>query len=353
MPSEVEGVNRAGTAHDAATGFAAIDSHAHFFGSGPAHRRPLTDDPRWPYLVVQDDGSGVIMCGDTVFRRVQRSLWSVPDRLAELDAVRIERQVISPVPVTLTYWAPVEQALQFSRAVNDAIAEASAASEGRLIGLGTVPLQDVPSAVAELERLAGELGLRGVEIGACVEDRELDHPDLLPFFEAAQALGAAIFVHPLEGGANAVRRRGQPYDFGLGMLTDTAMAAGALVFGGVLERCPKLRIALAHGCGTFAWAYPRLRLAAQAFLGQDAERVDQYTRSLWVDALVFDPSHLGLLISRFGAGRVMLGTDHPFVPGQLAAGRYVIDAAIREGSVPADLERGILGGNVLEWLRLQ
>ena len=109
-----------------------------------------------------------------------------------------------------------------------------------------------------MHRLVSELGLAGVEIGAQIDGRELDDQCLVPLFDAAEELDCIVFVHPMGGGQGTLRRDGQPYDFGLGMLTDTALAAAALVFGGVLERHPKLRVVMAHGCGTFPWALPRL-----------------------------------------------------------------------------------------------
>jgi aminocarboxymuconate-semialdehyde decarboxylase len=214
-----------------------------------------------------------------------------------------------------------------------------------------VPLQDVPLAVAELDRLVNTLGLAGVQIGTNIAGRELDHPGLGPFFEAAADMGAAIFVHPLDGGENAIRRTGQPYDFGLGMLTDTAMAATALICGGVLDRWPRLRICLAHGCGTFPWAAPRLRLATTLTAGADLTgRFDQLVRQLWVDDLVFDPEHLRLLTRRFGDGHVMAGTDYPFIPGQLENARDFVESAAQQDIITSQQARAILSANAHDFI---
>lgn len=296
-----------------------VDTHAHFF---PAGLRPPSPgaDPRWPVLRPDtgDRTRGGIHQGDTLFRAVDSRLWDVPDRLASMDTFGITQQLISPVPVMLTTWADAEPATAFAREVNDGIAAAVAQSGGRLVGLAGVPLQDVDAAIRELERAATELGLAGVEIGTRVEDRELDDPALAPFFAAAADLGASIFVHPMDGGTGAVRRAGQPYDFGLGMLTDTALAATALLTGGVLDRHPDLRIGFAHGCGTLAWAAPRIGLALSIWgEGGRSAAFDDLLRHLWVDTLVLDPAHLPLLVHRFGADHVMVGTDAPFIPGQL------------------------------------
>jgi aminocarboxymuconate-semialdehyde decarboxylase len=190
----------------------------------------------------------------------------------------------------------------------------------------------VSLAVPELHRLVTELGLSGVQIGTQIAGRDLDDPELTPFFDAAAELAASIFVHPLDGGGNAIRRSGQPYDFGLGMLTDTAMAATALICGGVLDTRPDLRIGLAHGCGTFAWAAPRLKLGMLLSKNPVShDNFDELVARLWADTLVFDPRQLPLLIARFGAGHVMFGTDYPFIPGQLEGGREFIRSAIDHG----------------------
>jgi aminocarboxymuconate-semialdehyde decarboxylase len=328
-------------------GYTAVDVHAHHFPDGLTDLASVTGDGRWPSLVRDDDVSGRIMLGQREFRNVRSSLWDVPQRIAELDAAGIDIQLVSPVPITLTDWAPAREAAEFAHEMNDGIAADVAASRGRLVGLGALPVQDIDAAIAELERVVTSLGLRGVEIGCRLADRELDDPHVRPLFEAAAALGAVVYVHPLGGGDGALRRTGQPYDFGLGMLTDTALAAGALVFGGVLRQLPDLQVVMSHGCGTFPWALPRLRLGA--IVGGDAasDHTD-LARRLWVDTLVFDAEHLRLLAQRFGPEHIMLGTDHPFIPGQLEDQPAQVRAAVERGILNEAQARGVLGGNALD-----
>lgn len=310
-----------------------VDTHAHFFPAGlsaPAGG----SDPRWPVLRADPEQptAGGIHQGDSLFRTVNSQLWDVDDRLASMDTHGIEQQLISPVPVMLTTWADAEPAAAFAREVNDGIAAAVDASGGRLAGLAGVPLQDVDVAITELERAVTELGLAGVEIGTRVEGRELDDPQLAPFFAAAAELDASIFIHPMDGGTGSVRRAGQPYDFGLGMLTDTALAATALLTGGVLDRHPELRLGFAHGCGTLAWAAPRLELALSIW-GEEGRSAafDDLLRHLWVDTLVLDPAHLPLLVHRFGPDHVMVGTDAPFIPGQLTGLAGLLAGGVEHG----------------------
>lgn len=326
-----------------------VDAHAHHFPSSLDAFSSSTGEV-FPRLVIDDQRSGRIMVGDQMFRPVGSQLWDLDHRLQAMDEAGVGLQVISPVPVMMMYGASAEGALEYASAVNDALAAEVASSDGRLVGLATVPLQEPDLAVEELERAMGELSLRGVQIGTTIAGTELDDPSLTSFWEAAERLEAAVFIHPVDGGGGAVRRSGQPYDFGMGMLTDTSIAATGLVFGGVLEQFPRLRIGLAHGCGTFGWVYPRLRKAHGLWGVGPVEAADERMRSLWVDTLVLDPEHLRLLVHRFGADKVMVGTDHPFFPDVFAAaGSFVRDAADAR-ILDGDIVQPILSDNALRFL---
>lgn len=165
-----------------------------------------------------------------------------------------------------------------------------------------------------------------------------------------------VFIHPAHQ-ATATRRSGVPYEFGIGMLTDTALAGAALVYGGVLDRHPGLRVALAHGCGALPWVHPRLRYITEhgaARAGTDGAapagaHLDDLLRSLWVDCLVFDPAHVPLLVERFGADHVLYGTDHPFLPEGFDGPRNLVTEAIHAGS---GLDHRCLGANAEAFLGL-
>ncbi|GAA3232882.1 hypothetical protein GCM10017691_27960 [Pseudonocardia petroleophila] len=181
-------------------------------------------------------------------------------------------------------------------------------------------------------------------------ERDLDDPSLDPVWAALAATGSAVLVHPVDEGRGVLRRTGPPYDLGLGMLADTALAAGALVFGGVLERHPDLRVALAHGCGAFPWAYPRLRVAAaRGGVTGDPARRDELVRLLYADTLVFDDEHLRLLVHRFGPGRLLLGSDAPFFPDQMALSIASVERARSAAVLPPGVD---LTANALAYLGL-
>jgi aminocarboxymuconate-semialdehyde decarboxylase len=321
--------------------FTAVDVHAHYFGADV----PVSGGTA-PRLVISGS-DGRIMQGENTFRVVQPVLWDVPLRLAEMDRAGISHQVISPVPVTMEYAVGDPG---YARAMNDSIAAACAASGGRLLGLGCLPLA-ARGAVAELERCL-DIGLHGVEIGTRIAGQDLDAPGLGAFWAACDAGAAAVFVHPVRGGREVVRRAGAPYDLGLGMLTDTAIAAASLVFGGVLEEHQRVRVALAHGCGSFAWAYPRLRVAAGLTQRDKSAEWDSSVRRLYADSLVFDDEHLRLLAHRFGADRLLLGSDAPFFPDQMAKSMASVDEARRSGALPGHVDHEFLAGNALDFLGL-
>jgi aminocarboxymuconate-semialdehyde decarboxylase len=363
-----------------------IDMHTHFFPAGMADLAAETGDSRWPSLAVNPDGSARIMRGAEVFRPVAETCWNLARRAEAMDEAGIDHHVLSPVPITLTTWAEPVLAIRFARMQNEAFAEAVAQSVssfsgssaagvtqdsagasgasgasgssggGRFSWIGCVPLQDTDAAIAELDFGVNELGMLGVEIGSEVCGRELDDPSLRPFFAAAQELDVAIFIHPTDG-AGAIRRGGIPYEFGLGMLTDTAMAAAALVFGGVLDEFPKLRVGLAHGCGSFAWSYPRLvRGASMNPANGTPDVIGAHTASLlgrlWVDTLVFDPEHIPLLIERFGADHLMLGSDFPFYPPTFGSSLEPITGAVVCNHCTPTQATNMLGPNANTFLQL-
>jgi aminocarboxymuconate-semialdehyde decarboxylase len=306
-----------------------------------------TGDPLWPRVVPDTDGSevGEVRRGAEVFRVVRRPFWDADARIADMDRHGIDVQVVSPIPVAITYWADAREADRFARAQNDAIAAAVDGSGGRLLGLGTVALQAPDLAVSELRRACGELGLSGIEIGTVVAGRELDDPSLRPFFRAACELGVPLFIHPIDG--SGVLRCSSPLiDFALGMHADSSLAATALVYGGVLRELPDLRVCLSHGGGSFPWTHPRLRLLR----GRERDQLDEDVRRLWADCLVFDSLHLPLLVARYGAQHVVLGSDYPFIPPSMHDPRQPLAEAVEQGllrGADADL---IMGQNALTFL---
>jgi len=319
---------------------------------------------RWPDLrerygyggfvqLAHDPAGGCarMMRDGECFRVVEPNLWSAERRLAECDRAGVDVQVLSTVPVMFSYWARPEHALDLSRLLNDHVASLVARWPRRFVGLGTVPLQDPDLAIGELERCVGELGLAGVQIGSHVNDWNLDRAELFPVFRRAAELGAAVFVHPWD---MLGRERMTKYWLAwlVGMPTETTLAICSLVFGGVFERLPALRVGFAHGGGSFPGTLGRIEhgfhVRPDLCATDNALSPSAYVRRMWVDSLVHDADALRHIVRRFGAERVCLGTDYPFplgeeVPGALIEGIEEFDEPTRQC---------LLGGAALQFLGL-
>jgi aminocarboxymuconate-semialdehyde decarboxylase len=222
--------------------------------------------------------------------------------------------------------------------LNDHIAGLVDAHPRRFLGLGTLPMQAPELAVRELERCVEELSLAGVQIGSHINAWNLDQPEIFPVFARAAELGAAIFVHPWD--MLAPERMSKYWlRWLVGMPTETALAICSVIFGGVLERLPDLRIAFAHGGGGFPGTLGRIehgfRVRPDLCAVDNAVNPRNYLGRFWVDSLVHDPDALRYLIRLVGTRRIALGSDYPFplgeaVPGSLIESMEELSAEDRE-----------------------
>jgi aminocarboxymuconate-semialdehyde decarboxylase len=274
--------------------------------------------------------------------------WDVSQTLAAMDARRIDVAAVSPSPILFhTQW-PAELVTPLHRRVNDAMAKLGRAHPTRFAPLGTVPLQDIRAAVEELER-AMSLGLAGIEIETHAAGRNLDDPELRPLLAKAAELGAVIFLHPLAVlGAN--RLRAFYLTNLIGNPTDTAVAVASLIFGGVLDALPDLKLVCAHGGGSTPalcgrWDHGsrvRPELAHLSRLPSDA------LRQLHFDSLTHSPLALELLVRTVGADRIVLGSDYPYDMGDPQA----VERIERASFLAADERQRILGENARDLLSL-
>ena len=328
-----------------------IDTHTHIL---PKNWPDLSK--RYGYggfIQLEHHGPGCarMMRDGQAFREVQANTWDPGTRMTECDADGVHVQVLSTVPVMFSYWAKAEDALDLSRLLNDHIAEVVAAHPRRFIGLATVPMQAPDLAIRELERAVGELGLAGIEIGTHVNAWNLEEAQLFPVFEAAEALGAAVFVHPWD--MMAPERMSKYWTSWLvGMPTETCLAICSMLFGGVLERLPNLRVLFAHGGGSFPATLGRIQhgfdVRPDLCAVDNARGPTEYLGKFWLDSLVHDPRMLEILLAQIGAEKIALGTDYPFPLGELEPGKLIASMDFAR-----EIRELLLHGAALSWLDLE
>lgn len=277
-------------------------------------------------------------------------LTRIEQRLADMDAMGVDVQVVSPSPTQYYYWADAELAREIVRVGNEAIARLCQDRPTRLAGLGSVALQHPELACEQLEHALKVLGLRGVEISTSVNGLELDDPSLRIFWARAEALGALVFIHPM--GTTLGARTASHYLVNtIGQPLETTIALSRLIFGGVLDEHPALRILAAHGGGYLptsigrsdhAWAV-RPEAAANTRV-----RPGDWLKRIWFDSVVYDPLALRHLVDRVGASQVVVGTDYPF-----DMGHYDVHALVDEiPGLTEEQRAAILGGNaarLIDW----
>jgi aminocarboxymuconate-semialdehyde decarboxylase len=313
-----------------------------------------------------------MMKGEKVFREVTDNTWDPKRRIEDMDRTNISMQVLSTVPVMFSYWAKPADGLDLCRRLNDHIASVVREHPGRFAGLGTIPLQDPELAARELRRCMGELGLHGVEIGTHVDANEhchgpdcrnLDHPSLDLVWSAAEETGAAIFVHPWDMlGKQRMPKYWLPWL--VGMPAETSLAICCMMFSGVFERFPKLRVAFAHGGGAFPFTIGRIDHAFHvrpdlvaidnnveprnylARLGGDGRTLPA---RFYVDSLVHDANALEVLLKLFGPNRIALGSDYPFPLGEAHPGQLIDSLS----TLNADAKAQLLGGTACEFLGIK
>jgi aminocarboxymuconate-semialdehyde decarboxylase len=294
-----------------------IDVHTHIV---PEHFPPVghrSAGTRWPSMDHVEPGQANVMIAGRNFRTVLDRCWHVPRRLREMAEPNyaVDRQVLLPMPELLAYHLTPQDGLDLARYLNEVLLRMVEQAPDRFYALGSLPLQDVALAIAELEQIKRQ-GLHGVEVLSNVNGKSLGEPEFLPFFQAAQSLDMPIFVHA-QHPTFMDRIVGPPLlENAVGFPIEGALGLASMITGQVLEACPQLRLAFSHGGGTFMQLLPRIENAwrknpaLQAHLPQPPLA---YARMCFYDDIFFDNRTLQYLLDTVGSSQVMIGSDYPFM----------------------------------------
>ena len=302
------------------------------------------------YLHHHKEGAAMMMKGPKFFREIQANCWDPGIRIEEYAQLGTQVQVVSTIPVMFSYNAQPKDALDVSEFLNDHIATICQKYPKNYIGLATIPMQDAELAIQELTRCKNELGLPGIQIGSNVNDKNLSSPRFFPIFEACEKLGMAIMIHPWNMmGFHSMERYWLPWL--VGMPAETSRAACSLIFGGVLERLPGLRINFSHAGGSFL---PTIGRVEHGFnCRPDLVAIDNpinprnYIGKFWVDSITHDPLIMKYILEMQGSKKVTLGSDYPFPLGDLEIGAF-----IEKMELPDETVEDIFCNATLEWLDL-
>ncbi len=294
-----------------------IDIHAHVVPQG-LWRAADAAKEWYGYRHEKGDGLGTFIANGrrTGFTSPKVRL-SAAERLKDMDAQGVDVHVLSIHTPFFGHHLDAAQGTQLAREVNDEIAGMVREHPQRFAGLATLPVQDPKSAIAELERAVTTLGLKGAELDTHVNGRQWDEPEFLPFFEAAEQMGAVLFFHP-QPQHNFLIERTTKYGLfnSLGVIMDDAILVAILISSGLLDACPNLKLVVAHGGGGACYAMGRLDRGWQG--RRDAQKIatppSSYQKKLYYDTVTGSEEALRFLLDQVGADRVVLGSDWPFVP---------------------------------------
>ena len=268
-------------------------------------------------------------------------------RIAEYEQFNTQVQVVCTFPVLFSYWAKPEDGAEVARFLNDDLAQSIAPYKKNYIGLGTLPMQDTDLAIKELERCK-ELGFPGIQIGSNINDKNLDEQEFYPIFEACQDLGMAVFVHPWNMmGMDQMKKYWLPWL--VGMPAETSRAICSMVFAGIFEKLPELRVCFAHSGGSFIPTIGRIEHGFNCRPDLVAIDSDINPREslgkFWVDCITHDADALKYIIDKVGSEKVCLGSDYPFPLGDLEIGKFIEEMNLSEKDI-----NNIFCQSSLDWL---
>lgn len=305
------------------------DIHTHYVPNAYLEWMRRSGEAHGRRLIKRDNGQLAILA-DAREIPLPALFYDVQARLDDMSKRRVDRHVVAPPPFLLHYDLPAEIGEELCRLLNDEALALSQQHAGKFVPMGVLPLQDIPRAIDELERIT-RLGFRSVEIGASVNDRELDDPALEPFWDAAERHDMLVFIHPVRPPG---RDRMNDYHlFNLiGFLAETTLACGRLIFSGTLDRHPGVKVCLSHAGGMLPWVIGRFD---HGFDSIDAcsrnigRPPSSYLPRFYYDTITHGAGQLKFLIEMVGAEQILMGSDFPFRIGDEDPVRHLEAAGLR------------------------
>ena len=318
-----------------------IDCHAHILPKTWPDLKSKFGYGGFIFMEHHKAGSAKMMRDDgKFFREIQENCWNPDVIIKDMDAFGVDMMTLCTVPVLFNYWAKAKHGYEWSCFLNDHLAEVQHKHKTRFISLGTLPMQDVKLSIKELERCKNQLALKGIEIGSHILDKNLDDISFFPFYEACEALDMPLFVHPWDMmGQEKMPNYFLPWL--VGMPAETSLAICSMLFGGVFDRFPKLKVMFAHGGGSFPFTVGRVSHGWYCRPDLcDINKIKdprEYVGKFWVDGITHDIDALKFLINLFGAEKIAYGTDYPFPLGDLEHGKF-----IEESTLPTEIKNQLL-----------
>jgi len=326
-----------------------IDMHTHILPKSMPNWTEKFGYGKFIELIHNDNGTADMIQGGQFFRTIKENCWDENLRIEEYKKYETQVQVVCTIPVMFSYWAKTNDCVALSQFLNDHIAELVQRYPKNYIGLGTIPMQDTQAAIDELERIK-KIGLVGIQIGSNINDENLSEDQFFPIFETCQRLGLAVMIHPWQMmGFESMKKYWLPWL--VGMPAETSRAACSMIFGGVLERLPELRVCFSHAGGSFLPTIGRIEHGFNC--RPDLVAIDNpvnprnYLGKFWVDSITHDIDALEYILKMQGSNRVCLGSDYPFPLGDLEIGKFIEESGL------ASLDKeNIFHNATLEWLQL-
>ncbi|MAH97760.1 MAG: 2-amino-3-carboxymuconate-6-semialdehyde decarboxylase [Euryarchaeota archaeon] len=328
-----------------------IDIHTHILAENLNTIINQFSDPRYLRIKSNNSNSAVLFKDNKKFRTVNCNCWDHHLRIRDCSKTDVDIQVLSTLPALFSYWANDIECLLLSEFLNNHIHSVINEYPQDFIGLGTIPMQNTDLAIKEMDRCINNLNFPGIQIGSNINQKNLSNKEFHPIFEHAEKINCSIFIHPWEMlGQNNMKKYWLPWL--VGMPAETSRAVASIILGGILEKFPNLKIAFAHGGGSFPFNIGRIdhgfNVRPDLCATDNTILPSNYLKNFYVDSLVHDEETLSFLINKIGYNRIALGSDYPFPLGEKKPGEL-----IEKLDVKKYIKERIFAGTAIEWLGLE